>query len=109
MNYNILNTPEVAKEIKKLVKKYPTFKTDLVNLKVALENNPFQGTSLGNNIFKIRLSIKSKVAGKRGGARVITYIQVKDSQIVMVSIYDKSTQEAISIKEINERIKNFLS
>ena len=109
MNYNILNTPEVAKEIKKLVKKYPTFKTELVNLKISLENNPFQGTSLGNNIYKIRLLIKSKVAGKRGGARVITYIQIKESQIVLVSIYDKSAQETISIKEINERIKKFIS
>jgi len=26
MNYNIVNTPEFAKEIKKLLKKYPTFK-----------------------------------------------------------------------------------
>ena len=109
MNYNILNTPEVAKEIKKLVKKYPTFKTELVNLKISLENNPFQGKSLGNNIYKIRLLIKSKVAGKRGGARVITYVQIKESQIVLVSIYDKSAQETISIKEINERIKKFVS
>ena len=109
MNYNIVNTPEFAKEIKKLLKKYPTFKNELVNLKSSLENNPFQGISLGNNVFKISLSIKSKVAGKRGGARVITFIEVKDSQIVLVSIYHKSDQETITIKVINERIKNFLS
>ena len=41
MNYNIVNTPEFAKEIKKLLKKYPTFKNELVNLKSSLENNPF--------------------------------------------------------------------
>ncbi|MFN0081538.1 MAG: hypothetical protein ACKVOM_03395, partial [Ferruginibacter sp.] len=108
MNCNIVNTPEFSKEIKKLLKKYPTFKTELVNLKNSLESNPFQGTSLGNNIFKIRLSIKSKTAGKRGGARVITFIEVKDSQIVLVSIYDKSDQDTITIKIINERIKSFL-
>jgi mRNA-degrading endonuclease RelE of RelBE toxin-antitoxin system len=109
MSYNIVNTPQVAKEIKKLLKKYPKFKTELVELKKSLERNPFQGTSLGNNIYKIRLSIKSKHAGKRGGARVITFVEVTESQIVLVSIYDKSNQETITIKEINERIKKFYS
>jgi mRNA-degrading endonuclease RelE of RelBE toxin-antitoxin system len=109
MSYNIVNTPQVSKEIKRLLKKYPTFKNELIELKKSLEENPFQGTSLGKNIFKIRLSIRSKLAGKRGGARIITFIEVSELEIVLVSIYDKSEQESITIKEINERIKNFYS
>jgi hypothetical protein len=32
----------------------------------SLESNPIQGTSIGKNCFKIRVSIRSKNAGKVG-------------------------------------------
>ncbi len=67
MTYSITTTPEFSKEIKRLNKKYPSLKNEYILLLHSLLNEPFQGTSLGNNIFKIRLAIKSKSAGKRGG------------------------------------------
>ncbi|MDX1919215.1 MAG: hypothetical protein SFU25_00605 [Candidatus Caenarcaniphilales bacterium] len=42
-----------------------------------LEKVPNLGTFLGNNCYKIRLSIKSKSKGKSGGARVITHLIAK--------------------------------
>ncbi len=36
-------------------------------------DNPTSGTSLGHNLYKIRLAIASKGKGKSGGARVITF------------------------------------
>lgn len=38
--------------------------------------NPEQGTSLGNNCYKIRLAIRSKGKGKPGGSRVTTHVQI---------------------------------
>ena len=63
------------------------------------------GTSLGNNIYKIRMSITSKGKGKSGGARIITCVKIIDGIVFLVSIYDKSEQANINDKEIKERIK----
>ena len=40
-----------------------------------LEQDPYQGTSLGKGVRKVRMAIASKGKGKSGGARVITYIR----------------------------------
>ena len=108
MSYSITTTPEFSKEIKRLTKKYPSLKNEYILLLHSLLKEPFQGTSLGNNIFKIRLAIKSKRTGKRGGARVITFVRVVENEILMISIYDKADQENMTSNEINERIKKNL-
>ncbi|MBC7866161.1 MAG: type II toxin-antitoxin system RelE/ParE family toxin [Gloeobacteraceae cyanobacterium ES-bin-316] len=42
----------------------------------------------------------SKGKGKSGGARVITYIEVSDTAVYLLSIYDKSEQADITDKEL---------
>ena len=108
MSYKVLNTPEAAKEIKRLLKKYSSLKDELVHLNTILQQDPFQGTSLGNNIFKIRISIKSKGTGKRGGARVITFVRITEQEVIILSIYDKADQANITSEEIKRRIQNSL-
>ena len=71
-----------------------------------LEANPLFGTSVSNNCYKIRLSIKSKGKGKSGGARVITHLHVIDTTVYLIYIYDKSEQDSISDKELHEFIKD---
>ena len=66
------------------------------------------GTPLGNNCYKIRLSITSKGKGKSGGARVITYVAVIKETIVLISIYDKSEQSAITDVEIKARLRKYI-
>ena len=107
MSYNILVTAEFSKEIKKLSKKYPSLKEEYYALLHSLLITPAQGTALGTSIYKIRPAIKSKTTGKRGGARVITYVRVSKEEILLVSIFDKAEQESVTIKEINQRIKSF--
>ena len=61
------------------------------------------GTDLGNGVRKIRMAVKSKGKGKSGGMRVITFnviIDRTDTEITLLSIYDKSEKESISDKEI---------
>lgn len=105
MPFKIEATPQFLTESKKLAKKYLSLKNDIAALAAELAANPILGTSLGNNIYKIRMSITSKGKGKSGGARIITCVKIIAGIVFLVSIYDKSQHENISDKEIKERIK----
>ncbi len=65
-----------------------------------------QGTPIGQGCYKIRLAISSKGKGKSGGARVITLVWVRDEQVFMLSIYDKSEQEDINDSRLQELLDN---
>lgn len=93
-------TPEFRREYKQLSKKYRSLDADMQGLIAKLQENPTLGTSLGNNAYKIRLAITSKNKGKSGGARVITYYISDDTELYLLSIYDKSEQEKISDNDI---------
>jgi len=71
MSYDIIAVPKFSKELKRLVKKYPSLISEFQQLIKTLEEEPRTGTSLGKKCYKIRLAIKSKGVGKSGGARVI--------------------------------------
>jgi mRNA-degrading endonuclease RelE of RelBE toxin-antitoxin system len=105
MSYNIIAVPTFKKELKRLAKKFPSLKNDFSEFLESLENNPSQGTSLGKNCYKIRLAITSKAKGKSGGARVITHIVISKETVYLLSIYDKSDQESLSQKELDELLK----
>lgn len=106
MKTNVNITNSFLKQAKKLVKKYKSLKNELEILEVELKKNPQMGVSLGNNSFKIRLAVKSKGKGKRGGVRVITYLDIViyEDEIVndlyLLSIYDKSQMNNIPDREI---------
>lgn len=106
MSFRILPTPAFARELKKLTKKYVSLKEDLKALIIELSRNPQNGISLGNNCYKIRLAITSKGKGKSGGARIITYVQVVNETVYLLSIYDKSDLDNISDSELASRIKD---
>lgn len=102
MSYNIIIIPSFLKELKKLVKKYPSLKQEYLDLISSLEENPIQGVKLSNNCYKVRVAIKSKGKGKSGGARVITLVTIVDETVHLLSIYDKSEQDTISDKRLKE-------
>lgn len=109
MSYSVISLPEFDKDAKRLSKKYPSLKNELSRLFQSLSSNPNQGDSLGNHCFKIRISIASKGKGKRGGARVITYLYVYKAEVYLLSIYDKSEKTAISYKELKELLNRIPS
>ena len=106
MNYSIIPTHKFVKEIKRLIKKFPSIKKEYAALIGELNSNPVAGTPLGNGCYKIRLAIASKNKGKSGGTRVITYVVVDDSAVFLLTIYDKSELNNISDKELKTMIKN---
>jgi mRNA-degrading endonuclease RelE of RelBE toxin-antitoxin system len=105
MSYSVKFIPKFEKELKRLAKKYPSIKSDFSIFINSLGENPSQGTSLGNNCFKIRFSIASKGKGKSGGARVITFFKVVNGAVYLLTIFDKSEKDNISDKEISELLK----
>lgn len=106
MSYKIIPVEKFKKEAKRLLKKYPSLKKELAELNLLLISNPKLGTSLGNSIFKIRIAIKSKGAGKSAGARVITYVVTEDNIIYLLTIYDKAELDTIDDKSLKNIIKN---
>jgi mRNA-degrading endonuclease RelE of RelBE toxin-antitoxin system len=100
MSYKVLTIPKFEKELKRLSKKYPSLKFEYLELVKSLKAHPDQGTSLGNNCYKVRLGIASKGKGKSGGARVIACIQIIETSIYLLSIFDKSEKENISDKDL---------
>ena len=106
MNYNVLTIPPFDKQLKRLVKKYPSLKKEFFQLIESLESHPEQGTNLGNNCFKIRIAIASKGKGKSGGGRVITNFIIDDSTVFLISIYDKSEKDNLTDKELEELLRH---
>ena len=105
MPFEIVLSENFERRVKKLSKKYHSLEDDLLDLINSLEISPTQGTSLGQDCYKIRLNITSKRAGKRGGARVITCVKIIDEQITLLTIIDKSEQETITEKELDDLLK----
>ena len=89
--------------MKRLSKRYKSLKEDYVNLLNDLRANPNLGIALGHHLRKVRMSIASKGKGKSGGARVITYTLIlaeTDTEIKLLTIYDKSERENLTDKEL---------
>jgi hypothetical protein len=105
MSYNVLTIPPFDRQLKRLVKKYPSLKNEFASLLESLEQEPEQGTNLGNNCYKIRIAVASKGKGKSGGARVITNFVVAEETVFLISIYDKSEKENLTDKELDELLR----
>ena len=104
MKYKIETIPRFEKDVKKLKKKFPKIKNDLVNFVNQLLLNPKMGIDLGENIFKVRIPNSSIPTGKSGGFRIITYYK-KDSILYLVTIYSKTEQDNILTDKLKRIIK----
>ena len=100
MIYKIETITHFEKEAKRLKKKFHSLNDEIAKLIDELEENPFLGTALPNGFYKIRLAIRSKGKGKRGGARVVTYVKIVAETVYLISIYDKSEQSDIADSEL---------
>jgi len=108
MSNNVVFTEIFEKYFKRYSKKYHSLKTDLDELINKLLENPKLGTDLGNNLYKIRLAVKSKNKGKSGGFRVVTFLITENNdnvEINLIIIYDKSEISDIPKKELIEIVK----
>ena len=100
MKCNVLSTSPFERKLKALKKKYKSLISDLEPVIKELESTPRLGEFIGFDCFKIRVAITSKGKGKRGGARLITLVKINRNNVYLLDIYDKSSQESISIQEL---------
>ena len=108
MNCKIDTTPDFARELKQLSKRYPSVKDAYRDFLAALRKSPLQGEPLGQHLRKVRFPIASKAKGKSGGARVITHtvlIEGDGADITLVTIYNKSDQASITNRELRKLMK----
>src|SRR5882672_1430991 len=108
MSYKIFPTHRFEKEIKRLLKKFPSLRTEYADLISLLMQNPHAGIFIGNGCYKVRMAIASKGKGKRGGARVITYVYVLTGTIYLLTIYDKSDKSDVREGELKEMISEIV-
>lgn len=108
MNYKVELSDNFKGEAKRLTKRYPSLKSELSNLISELELNPTIGTPLGNNVYKIRLAIASKNKSKSGGARVMSFVKVTHTTVLLFSIFNKGERDSISDSEIKSLLKGYL-
>ena len=108
MNYKIEVTDRFEKEIRKLLKKFPSLKNEYAEFITTLKNDPLTGTPIGNDCYKIRIAIASKGRGKSGGARIITHVYVAGKTVFLLSIYDKSEQATLTDKEILTMLRGII-
>jgi len=106
MNYSIISTNCFEKELKRLVKKFPSLKNEFAQLITDIVEKPPVGTFIGNNCYKIRLAINSKGKGKSGGARVISYLYIETETVYLLTIYDKSEKTDLKPNELKEIINS---
>jgi mRNA-degrading endonuclease RelE of RelBE toxin-antitoxin system len=105
MAYNVKTISVFEKQYKRLYRKYPLLKSEILQLIIQLKSNPMLGTSVGHHCYKIRVAIKSKSKGKSGGARLITHLTVKDETVYLLSIYDKSEKADLTASELGDFLK----
>jgi len=66
---------------------------------------------IGNYMcYKLRLKdiCQKRKKGKRGGLRLILAINLKEQKIILLTVYSKSKKEDVSIKELQELLKDYI-
>lgn len=117
MSCKVIVLEEFKRDAKKLVKKYRSLKQELADFQVQLQENPRMGTLITENTYKVRLAVKSKGKGKRGGLRVLTYVvelrweveegesSSEETTVFLLTLYDKSDMENISDAALTELVE----
>ena len=105
MNFRIIPTNRFKKDVLELKKSYPNIWSDLKELTQLLKENERTGTSLGSNLYKIRLRCSDIQKGKRSGYRIISLVREEQKIVRLLTIYIKSRKEDIEKQEIIDILK----
>lgn len=105
---NIVYSQTFKKSAKQLYKKYKQIFDDLESFENELKKSQeLIGDRLqefeGLHVYKARVKNSSSSTGKRGGFRVIYYVEsVKDEISIFITVYSKNEQGNVSRKEIED-------
>jgi mRNA-degrading endonuclease RelE of RelBE toxin-antitoxin system len=100
MSFKVRSIRPFDRQLRRLARKFPSLTKEYEALLDTLEVQPQSGKGIGQNCYKIRLTIASKGGGKSGGARVITYVRVVAETVYLLAIYDKSEQITLTDQQV---------
>ena len=104
--YSVIPARSFERDAKKLLKKYASLRDELIDLGDELAKNPTLGIPLGKDCYKIKIGIKSKGKGSRGGARVITYVITENEEVILLTIYDKKVKPNLTLNELEKLLQD---
>ena len=93
---------QFTRDYKRLQKHYPRIGDDLRDLMDQLKSGKTPGDQMqgvGRTVYKVRVRNRSAASGKRGGFRVLYYIQ-SVTATHLFAIFSKSKRDDISANEI---------
>ncbi|WP_017304138.1 type II toxin-antitoxin system RelE/ParE family toxin [Spirulina subsalsa] len=102
-------TPRFKRDLRELVKRYRSIRTDIQPLIEQLQAGQTPGdriSGLQYQVFKVRLKNSNIQKGKSGGYRVIYYLK-NEQNIILATIYSKSDLSDISNRVIEEIIYQY--
>ncbi len=109
MEVEVYTHPEFERQFKRFKKKYHSLVDDYRDFIDSIKKNPYQGSSLGNGLRKLRLGVADKGGGKSGGMRVITFTITKINgnhvEVTLLYMYDKSEMSNVSDKFVSALLK----
>lgn len=108
MSCEIVTIKSFDRDFKRLSKRYRSLASDYDAFVDSLELNPRQGVEIAPNIRKIRMPVTSKVGGKSGGARVISFdafVTEVGGRLVLAAIYDKSQYSTVDPQRILDLLR----
>ncbi|MFH1769809.1 MAG: hypothetical protein ABH833_04050 [Parcubacteria group bacterium] len=98
--------PYFLKSAKGYLKKYRSLERTIVD--VLGRFSPSHHVHLGNNIYKVRFSIKEITKGKSKVFRLILRLTSDHKFLIPVFMYFKGDRETVSDNEINEHLSEIL-
>ena len=108
---NIIYSDVFESKLRRFIKKFPSLLDEIEDLANQLEANSQLGIALGSGLYKIRLSVESKGAGKSGGFRVITYVvyqQPSSNDVYLLTLYDKSEDATMKKEQLVKLVRRII-
>lgn len=103
--FSVFESETYKQSKKQLKKRYRNIEKDITAYLLSLTSIDSLGVALGNGLYKARIANSDKNKGKSAGYRLITLVQVIESNIYFIYVYDKSDLENITEAELDEIIR----
>lgn len=100
MTYEVAFTPSFKASVKTLEKRYRNIKNDLQKEMSRIIEIPEIGTPIALGARKARCANSDSNRGKRGGYRIIYYVEEQARTVYFMFVYSKSEKEDVTEAEL---------
>lgn len=107
----VKSLPRFDRHLERLESRYPKTLDAVLALVETLEQDERPGAAVpgtGYAVYKTRLPNRAARRGKSGGFRVIYFVQLADS-VTLLTIFSKTEQTDISVREIQQLVRDVSS